>query len=461
MVKHAAVIVPDPTPSSPSYLSASVAGLPLLHRHIYGLWRAGAARVTIVASPATAPLIAKTLALLEPRGMVAIASGWGEVWEEPADQEEYPRLVLWSDVLVLPRVLSAFADLDLGSNELAVALIKPEAAPRPPEGPVRPVYEVSLEGRQVKSLCFTLTPAKPVAAGLVLLSPEAWQEFARLERLQAALPGNDLVSPDTVLLSYVKHKVQDGKVAGVAYPAPLITPIRHEGDLKLAAERLIRVTEGSPWGEGYLESNVNRRLARMILPYLLNSRLPPNAVTGLDLLVGLGASVLFMRGAYLANVAAAFLLLVVMVLDTLDGLLARLTFRESRLGVRLDLYGDTVLNLVVFTAIALGQYRGAGAPFLLTLLGLLALGYLGCWVVLNPLSGTRADRAKPPPSVALEVPDLGLKGKLMSEATSRDFFYLILFSALLDVLDWLIILIAVGANLFAALLFLYRRRGHI
>ncbi len=46
--------------------------------------------------------------------------------------------------------------------------------------------------------------------------------------------------------------------------------------------------------------------------------------------------------------------------------------------------------------------------------------------------------------------------KMLNEAVSRDYFYLILLCALFNVLDWFIIATAIGINLFG--LFLSRRR---
>jgi phosphatidylglycerophosphate synthase len=462
MVKHAVILLPDLDPALPPYLLATVASLPLLDRQIYSLWRAGVASVTILASPQTRADLAAHLAQLKPKGVVKVVCDWDGVWRETLDpQDDSPRLALLANVFPIPRVFGEFVRLPVAADALALAIVRPDPEDRPVKGLVRPTYHVTGEDQLVTSLRLTLSWETPHAVGLALFSKAAWQDWRRWQRHQHRPEAILTVPPEALLFSFIAQRAQEKQVIGVDVGARVITVIHHNQDLVRAAARLIEATEGSPWGEGYLESAVNRRLARKILPHLLSSRLTPNEITGVDLLVGLAAVALFSHGAYWANVAAAMLLLLVIVLDTMDGLMARLTFRETRLGVMLDLYGDTILNFLVFGGIAIGQYRVSGNPFFLVLLIPLALGYLGCWSVLSPFGRDGRASERPPPSVALEAPELGLKGKLMAEAASRDFFYLILLSALFDVLDWLISLIAVGAIGFAVLLYLYRRRGRI
>ncbi len=60
---------------------------------------------------------------------------------------------------------------------------------------------------------------------------------------------------------------------------------------------------------------------------------PPNAVTGLGVLLMLAAAVLFDRGQYAAGLAAGWFMTY---LDTVDGKLARVTVRSSRIGHILD-----------------------------------------------------------------------------------------------------------------------------
>lgn len=61
--------------------------------------------------------------------------------------------------------------------------------------------------------------------------------------------------------------------------------------------------------------------------------IPPNAVTGLGVLLMLAAAVLFDRGQYAAGLAAGWFMTY---LDTVDGKLARVTVRSSRIGHILD-----------------------------------------------------------------------------------------------------------------------------
>jgi len=422
MVKHAVILIPEGRGRPPDFFLAPVAGLPLLYRQIYSLWRAGVAKVTVLACPAAGPGLLKGLARLAPRDTVAVASDWETIWQETPQDEDSPRLMLLAEVFPLPRVFKEFVRLPLAPHTVALAIIQPAAAPRLPEGPVQPVYQASVEDSVVRSLTLSLSWEKPWAAGLALFSPEAWQGFQDWEKADRQRRGTSLASPENLLFGFLFQKVAEEKVIAVCHSGTEIMLIRQERDFTPAGAWLVAATEGSPWGEGFLEKTANRYLAHKILPHLLTFPLTPNQITGLDLLVGLGAVALFSQGTYWANVTAAWLLLLVMLLDTLDGLVARLTFRESPLGAKLDLYGDTVLNFLVFAGIALGQYRSSGHHIFLWTLIPLTLGYWGCWKALNPLRAVDAEPRPLRPAVPLKAPASGLKDKLRSEATSRDFF---------------------------------------
>jgi phosphatidylglycerophosphate synthase len=462
MLTHAIILVPEEQDHGlPPYLFKKVIGLPVLHRLIYSLWRAGIVRVSLLTAPEAAPSLEQDIAHISQTGGGAyqVYATWHALWSAAQDsQADSPVLVLTANVLATPKFLAEFARFPVPSGQLALAVTGP---PESTAGAAcrlnQPSYQAILEDNLVTSIELSSQPENPCALGLGLFSRSAWEGWQQWHLSQAWPEAAPPTDPHEALFPYIAEQTRKGKVIGVASDPHAVSIIHSDQDLKPAAVRLIAATEGSPWGEGFLESSVNRRLARKILLHLADSatQVNPNLITVSDLVIGLVAVAGFLTGTYWGSLIAALLLPLVIVLDTLDGLLARLTFQESRQGIVLDLYGDTILNLLIFYGIALGQYRATDQSLFLVLLIPLTLGYVWCWRLTDPLQGeSQKKAAKLAPVGSKEFHSASEKA--VNESASRDFFYLILLCALFNILDWFIIAVAVGANLFA--LFLYRRQ---
>ena len=96
------------------------------------------------------------------------------------------------------------------------------------------------------------------------------------------------------------------------------------------------------------------RLARRLVAPLIDSRVTPNHLTTLRLLVGLAAAAAFIPGTYAWSNLAALLLIVSNFLDHTDGELARMSGKTSRFGHIYDLASDAVVTISLFIAIGIG-----------------------------------------------------------------------------------------------------------
>jgi archaetidylinositol phosphate synthase len=96
------------------------------------------------------------------------------------------------------------------------------------------------------------------------------------------------------------------------------------------------------------------RLARRLVTPLKNSRVTPNHLTTLRLLVGLAGAAAFMSGTYGWCNIAGLLLVLSNFLDHTDGELARLSGKTSRIGHMYDLASDAVVTILLFVAIGVG-----------------------------------------------------------------------------------------------------------
>lgn len=423
------LVAPDPPPGLSPWHLLEVAGLPHLERLVLSCWQAGVPQVYLLAPAGLQPVVNLSLARLRRRqaGEMELAHDWAAVESQPPSSW----LVLTTDSVPSPALVARLARQPVAPGEAVVVCTDDPAWPldAPPHLPALTarLEEHGLPGWR--------------AVGLAHLSPEAWEEWHRWRR-ETQKPRKCQPNPAILLEAGLRRLEGSGRLVAVAAEPFALTYLGRPEDTEVAARRLAAGLSGSPWGEGWLESSLNRRLARALLPTVAAWPVRPTQITLLHLALGLLAALLFLEGTYLSTVAGALLLPLVVVLDSLDGLLARLTFRQTRLGRFLDLYGDTLLNLVIFLSIAAGLYRVAGQPLYLVLIIPLTTGYGWCWWLTDP----HRPRLRPLNSPALSPTTI------VTEMTSRDFVYLILVFALLGRLDWFIVGVAAGSHLFAFLL---------
>lgn len=106
--------------------------------------------------------------------------------------------------------------------------------------------------------------------------------------------------------------------------------------------------------DGFYSTFVVRRLSRHVTHLALRLGLRPNEVTLISMALGLAAAVLFARGEQATTVAAAVLLQASLVVDCVDGEVARYTGRFTPVGAWLDGVGDRVKEYSVYAGLAAG-----------------------------------------------------------------------------------------------------------
>ena len=101
----------------------------------------------------------------------------------------------------------------------------------------------------------------------------------------------------------------------------------------------------------------DQRIARRMVRPLTNTRVTPNHLTTLRLLVGLIAVSGFTIGDYLWSNLAALGFAVSSLLDHTDGELARMTGQTSAWGHYYDLASDALVHILLFVCIGIGLQR--------------------------------------------------------------------------------------------------------
>ncbi|HET8546622.1 MAG TPA: CDP-alcohol phosphatidyltransferase family protein [Bryobacteraceae bacterium] len=154
--------------------------------------------------------------------------------------------------------------------------------------------------------------------------------------------------------------------------------LRGPADVAHAERELVRrsgkVTDG-------IYSRFNRWLCRPAVRWLSRTRITPNAVTFGGLAVALLSGMLFARGTWLSNVAAAILFFVSGLFDEIDGMLARIKFQESPFGCWLETMVDYTTYVVIFVGMTIGGYHRSGPEYLLVGAALLIGSLLSFWVI--------------------------------------------------------------------------------
>lgn len=111
-------------------------------------------------------------------------------------------------------------------------------------------------------------------------------------------------------------------------------------------------------------STFNRRLCRPLVRWLSKTPVTPNLITFSGLLVVLLSGYWYAQGYWLAYALGGLFYFLSVLFDEMDGMLARLTFKDSAFGCWLETVVDYASYVVVFAGMAIGLYRESGAIWL-------------------------------------------------------------------------------------------------
>jgi Family of unknown function (DUF5941)/CDP-alcohol phosphatidyltransferase len=130
-------------------------------------------------------------------------------------------------------------------------------------------------------------------------------------------------------------------------------------------EHRLRLAASARPRDGFYSTFVVRRISRQLTALALRLRLRPNFVTSWSLVIGLAAAAMFAVGTRWAVVAGAVLLQVSLVLDCVDGEVARYTRQFTPFGAWLDAVADRVKEFAAYAGLAIGAARSGEDVWLL------------------------------------------------------------------------------------------------
>jgi phosphatidylglycerophosphate synthase len=199
--------------------------------------------------------------------------------------------------------------------------------------------------------------------------------------------------------------------------------------------------------DGVLTRLISRRISLAVTRRLAGTRVTPNAMTLVCLALGLAAAWSFASPAGPRQLLGGLLFLLHSILDGCDGELARLKFRESRAGGVLDFFGDNLVHVAVFSALALAWSRAAGEAWPL-ILGAFAVGGTILCAGFIYVYSMRPREGGGPVLTTLSPSRRSRLTQVLDALARRDFIYLVMVLALFGKAYWILAPTAVGTPAF-------------
>lgn len=242
-------------------------------------------------------------------------------------------------------------------------------------------------------------------------------------------------------------------------PLPLGVAGRYEGNLEKALEDAPAVVaEGAAmvvdseekrkaagkqlWlhlispADGIIDRFFNRPIGRRLSKVLIRTPVSPNQVTIFSMLLGLVAAWLLAFGTWPQILWGALIFQLATMIDCVDGDIARVLYKETRLGKWLDIGADQVVHVALYLGIAYGLWRVNSGQPVLVLGAVAALGVIfSAFVVIRSLRLPEEQRS-------------GAGRKLIDAAATRDFSVVLIALAALDHLVFFLWLSAIGVHVF-------------
>ncbi len=368
----------------------------------------------------------------------------------------HPKL-LWhraGGMLVIERQLFTLARA--GIKSVFVAMSKPDDAQigimRLPPG---------LEVRWVTKGTAALTECEPPYLGI------SADHLIRIETLafiaRQSFPTSVSYNDASVLSVVQVVLTREDTIYRTGQPLPEGSCIRLEAPLSQGPIVDWLMVAGPKPQDGFMARHFDRHLSLAASRALLDTTVTPNQMTVFSTILGLIGASFFLGDTRLFYVIGALLIWLHSVLDGCDGELARVRFQESPLGSDLDFWGDNLVHLALFTCLGIGFWRTGNGVHTLALAAIADAGVLAsAWTAWKHRLARRS--TKGPEAGVVEQPEGdGFESKLSrleNALAQRDFIYLLVLLAFVDMVYEFLWAAAIGGTLFFAIMLFLRRINH-
>jgi Family of unknown function (DUF5941)/CDP-alcohol phosphatidyltransferase len=206
-----------------------------------------------------------------------------------------------------------------------------------------------------------LEEGRAVHLGVLRVAPADRPRAAALLR-SGSIAEDDVILGLSRALGDAGVTVRPVPLGGYAWarPADADEAARARAAADAVPERTVRLREAARGGDGFYSTFVLRRLSWRLTGLAERAGLTPNQVTSISFGLGLLAAGLLALGGRGWSVAGALLLQLCLVVDCVDGELARYRRRFSRFGAWLDATTDRVKEFAAIAALAVAAHRHDG-----------------------------------------------------------------------------------------------------
>ncbi len=206
--------------------------------------------------------------------------------------------------------------------------------------------------------------------------------------------------------------------------------------------------------DGIVARHINRNVSLAISRRIAHLPITPNHVSTLTFALGIAAAMCIVQGTWAWMALGVTLFKLNSILDGVDGELARIKYKASRLGEWLDTLSDDMSNMLVFGAVAYAAYANTGNPLYLWLGGLtlvpgvLTSAYQYHWLIRHQRGDLLAFRwvfQKAQTQRSAERGTLAAFIDSIKVLFKKDFFAMLTFVlGLVGLLPWMLFLTAFG-----------------
>lgn len=386
---------------------ARLAGLPIAERVLRSARRAGYDRIVIwlpdTAEKAVAASVRSAVAHV---GGDIVLSTTHAGWEEAIHSSEtiVPMTLIGAGTVVSPALLASAQQVGAGPGEFRDV---PSGTAWPESGVLRAAASDAHDvGRLAAALAVRRRRARPLPSGPDVSNGEA------LLALRIARPADLPAAEATIRRS--SYKDTDATVA-----------------------------------------RFNRRLSLPISVALIRTPLSANQLSVILVAIGFYSAWLFSLGHYWTGVLGALLSLAASVLDGCDGEIARLKYQESALGCWIETFGDYSYYIAIFIGLSLGAVKQTHADVFYWLGGAALAGTLVTLALLvylrSRITGGQPDRLHAVARDRFRAEETRwsrLIWRISFVATRSAMPYGIMAFALVNLLPGIVILAAIGCNVY-------------
>lgn len=264
-------------------------------------------------------------------------------------------VIVASDLIVAPRALAPLTHDPFAATSL---LVRPDSS----NGDVRVRHHLVTS---VGSSHHEVTAPDHRSVGAMAVAPaDAAAVAALVDDLAVAVEEGAVPTQGGDLLELVAVAVTRGGVTlraidmvDVAWFRAPADPAQARAETDAVSDERIAQLQANRADDGFYSTFVVRKASKPLTRIALRLGWSPNAITLLSFMIGIAAAAAFALGDRWALVLGALLLQLSLVVDCVDGEVARATRRFSALGAWLDASTDRVKEFLAYAGLAFGAAR--------------------------------------------------------------------------------------------------------